>query len=135
MKLQKAIVTEAAPSPRGFYSQAVHAGEFLFISGQLPLRVDGQLIGADIGVQTLQTLTNVRTILEAAGFTLGDLSQCTLYISDIDLWNEVNLVYSKFLKDVDVPPARAVVPVKELHYGALIEIQAIAYRRQSHLSL
>jgi 2-iminobutanoate/2-iminopropanoate deaminase len=126
----EAISTLSAPSPRGFYSQAVRAGDFLFISGQLPLSAEGELIGNDISEQTLQTLQNLEAILAAADMSLSDLSQCTLYICDIGLWEDVNRVYSNFLKDVPVPPARAVVPVKELHFGALVEIQAIAHHRR-----
>ncbi len=122
----RAIVTGAAPSPRGFYSQAVQAGPFLFISGQLPIDNAGKLVGTTPAEQTRQAMSNVRAILSAAGAAFADLVQVTVYVSDIAHWPEVNDAYQQCLGDVPVPPARAVVPVKELHYGALVEIQAIA---------
>lgn len=76
--------------------------------------------------QSRQALDNVRAILEAGGGKLADLVQVTIYISDIAMWPEVDAVYRAFLSGVSVPAARAVVPVGTLHYGALIEIQAIA---------
>jgi 2-iminobutanoate/2-iminopropanoate deaminase len=104
----------------------VRAGNFLFISGQLPLDPAGRFVEGTIGDQALQTLRNVQAIVEKAGGGISDLVQCTIYISDIKLWPEVNKVYGEFLSGVPVLPARAVVPVKELHYGAQIEIQAVA---------
>jgi 2-iminobutanoate/2-iminopropanoate deaminase len=120
------IQTRAAPQPRGHYSQAVRAGNLLFISGQLPLDAAGRLVEGTIGVQALQALKNVRAIVEEAGGAVSDLVQCTLYVSDIDQWAEVDRVYGEFLAGVSVLPARAVVPVKTLHHGAQIEVQAIA---------
>ena len=120
------ILSPDAPPPAGFYSQAVRAGNLLFISGQLPLDAKGILVPGDVTAQAVQTLANIQHILEAAGATLANLAQLTLYISSIDHWPAVNAAYAAFLADVPVPPARAVVPVKELHFGALIEIQAVA---------
>jgi 2-iminobutanoate/2-iminopropanoate deaminase len=122
-----AIYTDSAPAPRGFYSQAVRAGSFLFIAGQLPLDSEGHLVSDSISDQTRQALSNVNAILQAAGGSLADLAQCTLYISDIAHWPEVDKVYEAFLSGkVGVAPARAVIPVKEMHCRALIVIQAIA---------
>lgn len=120
------ILTSAAPAPGGYYSQAVRASGFLFISGQLPLDLQGKLKGQTIGEQTAVCLANVEAILRAAGGTLRHLVQVTVYVSDITHWPEVDRVYRDRLEGVPFPPARAVVPVKELHYGALIEIQAVA---------
>jgi 2-iminobutanoate/2-iminopropanoate deaminase len=121
-----AIQTKLAPLPKGNYSQAVRAGDLLFVSGQLPLDANGQFVGGTIGEQTQQVLSNVRAILEAAGASLAQLVQCTIYISDMALWPKVDKTYGDFMSEVPVLPARAVVPVKELHYGAQIEVQAIA---------
>ncbi len=124
--MQTPIFSPSAPPPAGFYSQAVRASNLLFISGQLPLNAQGTLIPGDVTAQAVQTLTNIQHILEAAGATLSHLVQVTLYITSIDHWPAVNAAYAAFLAGVPVPPARAVVPVKELHFGAIIEIQAIA---------
>lgn len=122
-----AVSTRRAPSPKGFYSQGVRAGSFLFVSGQLPLSEDGQLVGESAAEQATQALENVRVIVEAGHATLADLVQVVIYVSDISYWPEVNNVYETFLSGIAPPPARAVVPVKDLHYGAKVEIQAIAY--------
>jgi 2-iminobutanoate/2-iminopropanoate deaminase len=74
-----------------------------------------------------QALENIRAIVEAAEGTIADIVQCTIYISDIAHWAEVDGIYGAFFADVPVLPARAVVPVKEMHYGAHIEIQAVAF--------
>jgi 2-iminobutanoate/2-iminopropanoate deaminase len=99
----------------------------LFISGQLPFDLQRHVVGHTPGQQTRQTLKNVLAILEAGGGQLSDLVQVTIYISDIDYWSEVNQVYLEFFSSVEVKPARAMVPVKELAGGAQVEIQAIAY--------
>jgi len=73
---------------------------------------------------------NVRAIVEAAGGTIAEIVQCTIYVSDITHWTEVDGIYGAFFAEVPVLPARAVVPVKEMHYGAQIEIQAVAFLRR-----
>lgn len=125
--MHQAVFTERAPKPAGFYSQGVKAGPLLFISGQLPFNTQGQIVGETGAEQTTQTLRNIQAILEAAGGQLNQLVQVTIYVSDLGLWPEVNAAYSAFLDAVPVRPARAVVPVKDLHYGAKLEIQAVAY--------
>lgn len=119
------IRTDRAPIPAGHYSQAVVHNGFVFVAGQLPI-VPGQTEHrpGSIAAQTEQTLRNIRAILEAAGSGLDRVVQMTLYVSDISLWGEVNAVYTRVLGDHR--PARAVVPVKDLHYDYQIEIQAIA---------
>jgi 2-iminobutanoate/2-iminopropanoate deaminase len=121
-----AIQTRSAPLPKGNYSQAVRVGDLLFISGQLPLDSEGHLVSGTVATQAKQALSNIRAIVEAAGGTMADLVQCTIYVSDITHWAEVDKVYGTCMSGVPVLPARAVIPVKEMHYGAHIEIQAIA---------
>lgn len=125
--MQEGISTDTAPPPAGFYSQAVRAGDMLFVSGQLPLDAEGSIVQGNVSEQTVQTLHNIQQVLRAAGGDLDDLVQVTVYVSDIELWPEVNASYEDILGGVSVPPARAVVPVRELHYGAAVEIQAVAY--------
>ncbi len=122
-----AVTSDQVARPRGFYSQAVYAAPFLYISGLLPLDVNGVVVPGGIAEQTLQALSNVKAILESEGAGLSNLVQCTLYISNLEFWPEVNRIYEAFLKDVPVAPARAIVPVGQLHYGSLIEIQSVAY--------
>jgi 2-iminobutanoate/2-iminopropanoate deaminase len=119
------VQTIGAPAPAGHYSQGIVHNGFVFVAGQLPI-VPGEREhrpGA-IGEQTEQTLRNVQAILEAAGSGLDRVVQMTIYVSDISLWSEVNAVYGRIMGPHR--PARAVVPVKDLHYGYQIEIQAIA---------
>lgn len=126
----QAIRTEAAPVPGGHYSQAVVHNGFVFVAGQLPI-VPGQRTHepGTAAEQTEQTLRNVEAILVAAGSGLDRVVQMTVYVSDIALWSDVNATYARIMGDHR--PARAVVPVKELHHGYQIEIQAIAAVRES----
>ena len=118
------VQTEKAPAPGGHYSQAVVHSGLVFVAGQLPI-VPGQREHrpGPIAEQTEQTLRNVQAILEAAGSGLDRVVQMTIYVSDISLWGDVNVVYSRIMGSHR--PARAVVPVKELHFGYQIEIQAV----------
>jgi 2-iminobutanoate/2-iminopropanoate deaminase len=124
--LWNAIHTLSAPAPRGCYSQAVRAGDLLFISGQLPLDMHGRKVTGTIRDEANQALLNLRAIVEASGGTMASVVQCTIYISEISLWGEVNDVYASFFADVPVLPARAIVPVQEMNYGSRIEIQGMA---------
>ena len=121
----KAISTPNAPRRRhGHYSQAIVHNGFAFVAGQLPFipgRSDHQV--GTIEEQTEQTLRNVSAVLDAAGSSLARTVQMTIYVSDMELWGRVNAAYAKVMGDHK--PARAVVPVGELHYGYQIEIQAI----------
>jgi 2-iminobutanoate/2-iminopropanoate deaminase len=124
MKITK-IHTTAAPEPGGHYSQAIISNNLVFISGQIPVVPGtGEKITGSIREQTLQVLKNIKAITEAAGSDISKIVKVTVYISDIELWGEVNSVYSVFFKDHK--PARAIVPVKDLHYGFKIEMEAIA---------
>ena len=119
------ITTEAAPIPAGHYSQAVVHNGFVFVAGQLAF-VPGQKEHrpGSITEQTEQTMRNIESILIAAGSGLEKVVQTTIYVSDIALWGEVNTTYARIMGSHK--PARAIVPVKELHHGYQIEIQAIA---------
>ena len=119
------IRTTAAPTPAGHYAQAiVHAGT-VYVSGQLPVDPGGRdLSGASIEEQTERALANVAAILQAAGSQLDRVLKTTVYVSDIALWDRVNAVYARVFGAHR--PARAVVPVRELHHGYLIEVEAIA---------
>ena len=119
------IHTDRAPSPAGHYSQAVVHGGFAFVSGQLPIDEQGEPRG-DLPVeeQTRIVLGNIGRILEAAGGGLDSVVQMTIYVTDIDHWPAVNAAYIEVMGDHK--PARAVIPVKSLHHGVRLEVQAIA---------
>lgn len=119
------VTTSTAPTAAGHYSQAVVHQGVVYVAGQLPI-VPGskdRTVGP-IAQQTRQTLANVGAILQAAGSSLDRVLQMTIYVSDMTLWGEVNAVYSEVMGAHR--PARAIVPVKDLHYGYQIEIQAVA---------
>lgn len=121
----QSIQTPDAPAAAGHYSQAIVHNGVVYVAGQLPISPGSsdRTVGS-IEEQTEQTLRNVESILKAAGSSLDRVLQMTIYISDIELWGGVNVTYSRVMGAHK--PARAVVPVKELHYGYQIEIQAIA---------
>lgn len=119
------IQPPSLPAPAGHYSPGVVANGLVFVSGQLPMDpASGTVVAGGIEAQTDRALRNVELILQAAGSSLSQVVQMTIYISDGDLWGQVNAVYARVM--ANHRPARAVVPVSPLHYGALIEIQAIA---------
>ena len=119
------IYTPNAPAAIGPYSQAVQAGNMLFVSGQIPIDpATGNFAGEDIAAQTRQSLTNVKNILEAAGYTLNDVVKTTVLLADIVDFAAMNAVYAEFFSENK--PARAAFAVRDLPRGALVEIEAIA---------
>jgi 2-iminobutanoate/2-iminopropanoate deaminase len=124
--MKQPIFTEKAPKPIGPYNQAVKAGSFLFVSGQLAIDPkQGKIVVASITLQTRQVMENISAILQAAGYGLSDIVQTTIYLSSLKLFDEFNVEYSKFF-DADFP-SRATVGA-ELKAGALVEISAVAYK-------
>ena len=123
------IHTNRATPPAGHYSQAVRANGFIFVSGQLgflpPAAPGARPALADgAAAQTREALRSVRSILEAAGASLAAVASVTVYIPDVALWDEVNQVYEECFGAHR--PARAIVPTRELHYGAQVEISVVA---------
>lgn len=121
-----AITTPNAPQPAGHYAQAVAWDRLVFVAGQLPVRPNGEHVTGDIEAQTRQALANVEAILNASGSGLDRVLKTTVFVTDVALWPAVNTIYAEVFGEHR--PARSVVPVKELHYGFLIEIEAIAVR-------
>jgi 2-iminobutanoate/2-iminopropanoate deaminase len=124
--MKEIFYTEKAPAAIGPYSQAVKAGDTIYVSGQLPVDpVTGTFAGDDIKSQTRQSLTNIKNILAAAD---ADLSQCVrvgVFLKDMNMFADMNEVYGEFFQ-TDCP-ARAAVEVARLPKDALVEIEAIAY--------
>lgn len=127
MSTQKEIITtEAAPKAIGPYSQAVRAGGFIFVSGQLPTDPETmQFVEGDIAVQTERVLENIRVILQAAGADFSHVVRATVYLADMNDFATVNEVYARYVGDA--PPARVAVQVARLPRDARVEIDAIAY--------
>jgi reactive intermediate/imine deaminase len=119
------INTNELAAPGGHYSHAVRFGELVFVSGQLGIRPDGshtaQLSFED---QVRQALQNLLTALRSAGATASDVLKITAYIVDVERWPRFNAIYAEVMGNAR--PARAVVPVAQLHYGYLVEVDAIA---------
>ena len=124
----KMISTPDAPSPAGHYSQAVVYGDTVYVSGQLAVNpVTGEKGVGSIEEQTCLTLRNIEQILLSAGSDLDHVVKTTAYVSDVELWGGVNQAYAEVFGDHR--PARVVVPSHDLHYGCLVEIDAIAALR------
>jgi 2-iminobutanoate/2-iminopropanoate deaminase len=126
MPPRSAVRTDEAPAPfQGApYSQAIRCGDFVFVSGQLPLSPAGEVVGTTIQEQTEQVLRNLAAILRAAGSGLDRLVKTTVFLVDFADFPGMNDVYRQHVGDV--PPARSTVAVKEFARGARIEIEAIA---------
>ncbi|MBS1768878.1 MAG: RidA family protein [Acidobacteria bacterium] len=121
----KVIQPSDQPVPNGHYSPGIEHHGIIYVSGQLPMTLDTrEPFAGDIETQTELALRNVEAVLKAAGSDLSRVMQFTIYVSDIELWGAVNKKYAEVMGDHR--PARAVVPVKDLHFGTRIEIQAIA---------
>ena len=121
------IHTDKAPAAIGPYSQAVLAGDFLYVSGQLPLDpVSGAMAGDTAAEQAEQSIRNLSAILEAAGMTLDDVVKTTVLLQDIGDFAAMNAVYATFFtKDM---PARICYQVSKLPMGAKVEIDAVAVK-------
>ena len=123
--MKQVIHTNNAPAAIGPYSQAIKAGNMLFISGQIPVDpATGDFAGADIETQTRQSLTNVKAILAEAGLGLENVVKTTVFLKDMNDFAAMNGVYSEFF--TENCPARAAVQVAKLPKDALVEIEAIA---------
>ena len=123
--MNQPIYTPNAPAAIGPYSQAVQAGDMLFVSGQIPIDpATGVFAGEDITTQTHQSLTNIKNILAAAGYSLKDVVKTTVLLADIADFAAMNAVYAEYF--TENKPARAAFAVKDLPRGALVEIEAIA---------
>jgi reactive intermediate/imine deaminase len=123
--VKRTISTENAPAAVGAYSQATTNGDLIITAGQLPLTTDGELLDdASVAEQTRQCLRNVEAILASEGGSLSSVLKTTVFLNDIDDFDEFNEAYSEFFDDE--PPARSAIGVEAVPKGAALEIEAIA---------
>ena len=120
------IFTEKAPKPVGPYNQAVKAGKFLFVSGQLAIDPkEGIIVAKTVTQQTKQVMENIKAILEAADYSLKDIVQSNVYLSSMTSFEEFNNEYGKYFEGEF--PARATVGA-ELKADAFVEVSVVAYK-------
>lgn len=137
MRAMKPVTSLSAPAAIGPYSQAIDAGDFVFLSGQVPLDPKtGELVKGTIELETERVLDNLAAVLEAAGCSFSDVVKTTIYLTDLGDFQAVNATYAKrfnaeaLSSDVG-PPARATIQVSALPKGARVEIDAIAKKKKS----
>jgi len=125
MSLEK-VSTKKAPAAVGPYSQAMKAGDFVYVSGQLPMNPEtGEMVTGSIKDQTRQSLENAKAILKEAGTSLENVVKTTVFLQNMNDFADMNGVYAEFF--TDHKPARAAVEVAKLPLGADVEIQMVAY--------
>lgn len=126
--VRQVISTDKAPAAIGPYSQAIKAGEFLYVSGQIPVDPSTGNVPEAISDQARQSLQNLKAIVEAAGYTLSDVVKTTVFAADIANFAAINEVYAEYFSRE--APARSFVAVKDLPKGVGLEIEAVAWRRK-----
>lgn len=123
--MKEIVLTDRGPKPIGPYSQAVRAGGFLFVSGQVSFNpATSEMTGTDAAQQTQRVLENVKAILEAGGSNLHHVVKTTVFLKDMNDFSAMNEVYAKYF--TAAPPARSTVQVSRLPKDALVEIEVIA---------
>ena len=120
------IYTENAPEPIGPYSQAIKHNDMVYVSGQIALdAITGELINTSLELETRQVLKNLKAILVAAGSSFNNVIKCSIFITDMASFGEVNTIYGESFPSN--PPARETVEVRALPKGVRLEISCIAY--------
>jgi 2-iminobutanoate/2-iminopropanoate deaminase len=123
--LREPVKTTHAPAALGPYSQAIKAGGFVYVSGQVAINPEtGEFVAGGIAEQTERVLKNVAAVLEAAGSSLDQVVKTTVFLADMDEFGAMNEVYAKFFREA--PPARATVQAARLPKDARVEIEAVA---------
>lgn len=122
--MKKIIHTHNAPQAIGPYSQAVAVNGFLFVSGQLGVKPDGQFAGADVKSQARQSMENIKAILSAADLLMENIVKTTIFLADIDDFAAVNEIYASYFSG-DFP-TRSTIAVKTLPKNGLVEIEVVA---------
>jgi reactive intermediate/imine deaminase len=124
--MKSVIETDDAPEAVGAYSQGIATGDLVFTAGQVPLTPDGDMVEGGVAEQTERALENVSAVLEEGGSSLEDAVKVTVFLDDIEDFDEMNAVYEGFFEDE--PPARSAVEVAEVPLGAAVEIEAVGTR-------
>ena len=123
--MKKVISTTKAPAAIGPYSQAIQVGNLVYTSGQLPIDpATGNFPEGGIKEQTRQSISNIQSILQEAGLTMGSVIKTTVFMADMNDFADMNSVYAEFFSEPY--PARSAVAVKSLPKGALVEIEVVA---------
>jgi 2-iminobutanoate/2-iminopropanoate deaminase len=130
-KERKTISSPKAPPSVGPYSQGVQVGNFVYLSGQIPLNAAGEFQQGDIVVQTIQVLENIKALLAEAEMCLADVVKTTVFLTDLGNFAEMNRVYAEYFPLN--PPARSTIQVAALPKGAAIEIEVIASKKESKM--
>lgn len=125
--MAKAIHTENAPAAIGPYSQAIEAGDFVYVSGQIPINPDSGDVEKGIENQTKQVLKNLQAILEETGLDFSNVVKFTIFLSSMENFGTVNEIYGSFLQEPY--PARATVEVSRLPKDVLVEMDVVAYKK------
>ena len=120
------VLTNDAPAPIGPYNQAVMSGNTLYVSGQIALDTEGNLISGGIEKETDQVMKNIGAILEAAQMTYDNIVKCTIFIKDMTQFSNINSAYGKYFSDN--APARETVEVSRLPKDVNVEISCIAVK-------
>ena len=121
------VKTNEAPQAIGSYSQAVKMGNYLWTSGQIPLKADGSMVEGGIVEQTHQVFQNLQAVLNEAGASFQDVVKATVFIQNMNQFAQVNDIYASYFGDHK--PARSTVQVARLPKDALIEIELVAFLR------
>jgi 2-iminobutanoate/2-iminopropanoate deaminase len=123
------VYSAQAPAPIGPYSQAIQAGNTLYVSGQIALDSQtGQLVGdGDVAQETHQVMRNMQAVLEAAGLTLHDVVKCSIFVKDLGNFGVINDIYGSYFS-ADYAPARETVEVSRLPKDVQVEISCIAVK-------
>lgn len=124
--MKKELNSKKAPGAIGPYSQAVKAGNFIYVSGQLPINAETGEMPEDIKEQTKQSLENIKAILAEAGASLENVVKSTVYLADMSYFGPMNEVYGQYFNG-GIYPARAAFAVKELPKQAKVEIEVVAF--------
>ena len=128
--MNKIVYSPIAPEPIGPYSQAILAGNTLFVSGQIAIQQSsGKLITGNIEDETTQVMINLSEVLKAAGLTFRDVVKCTIFLKDMDNFPKVNAIYGQYF--METPPARETVEVSRLPKNVNVEISCIAVKAVS----
>ncbi len=127
MSPKKIILTDKAPAPVGPYSQAIKAGNFLYVAGQIPANpATGEIYYGDVKVATKQVCENIKAIVEEAGYTLKDVVRCRVYLKDMEQFSNMNEVFAQYFGES--PPARVAIEAKRLPKDVDVEISATAWK-------